>query len=123
MKKSWLIRALLLTAYCVPFAFFSVKGDITSGTMLYYGVMIVSFVILYRCALKTDNVPIIFIGNILSFISSYLTAKAVEVRPDGMVLQAVYIPLSDCRNIGRVPHHPCDHRMEKRQKAEERTGV
>lgn len=36
MKKSWLIRALLLTAYCVPFAFFSVKGDITSGTMVYY---------------------------------------------------------------------------------------
>ena len=123
MKKSWLIRALLLTAYCVPFAFFSVKGDITSGTMLYYGVMIVSFVILYRCALKTDNVPIIFIGNILSFISSYLTAKLSQVRPDGMVLQAVYIPLSDCRDIGRVPHHPCDHRMEKRQKAEERTGV
>ena len=123
MKKSWLIRALLLTAYCVPFAFFSVKGDITSGTMLYYGVMIVSFVILYRCALKTGNVPIIFIGNILSFISSYLTAKLSQVRPDGMVLQAVYIPLSDCRNIGHVPHHPCDHRMEKRQKAEERTGV
>lgn len=49
--------------------------------------------------------------------------KAVAVRPDGMVLQAVYIPLSDCRDIGRVPHHPCDHRMEKRQKAEERTGV
>ena len=48
MKKSWLIRELLLTAYCVPFAFFSVKGDITSGTMVYYGVMIVSFVILYR---------------------------------------------------------------------------
>ena len=123
MKKSWLIRALLLTAYCVPFAFFSVKGDITSGTMVYYGVMIVSFVILYRCALKTDNVPIIFIGNILSFISSYLTAKLSQVRPDGMVLQAVYIPLSDRRDIGRVPHHPCDHRMEKRQKAEERTGV
>mgnify|MGYP000969476330 CR=1 FL=1 len=121
MKKSWLIRALLLTAYCVPFAFFSVKGDITSGTMVYYGVMIVSFVILYRCALKTDNVPIIFIGNILSFF--LFDGKAVAVRPDGMVLQAVYIPLSDCRDIGRVPHHPCDHRMEKRQKAEERTGV
>ena len=49
--------------------------------------------------------------------------KADEVRPDGMVLQAVYIPLPDRRDIGRVPHHPCDHRMEKRQKAEERTGV
>ena len=81
MKKSWLIRALLLIAYCMPFAFFSVKGDITSGTMLYYGVMIVSFVILYRCALKTDNVPIIFIGNILSFMSSYLTAKLSRLDP------------------------------------------
>ena len=121
MKKSWLIRALLLTAYCVPFAFFSVKGDITSGTMVYYGVMIVSFVILYRCALKTDNVPIIFIGNILSFISSYLTAKLSQLDP--MEWYCVYIPLSDRRDIGRVPHHPCDHRMEKRQKAEERTGV
>lgn len=80
-EKSWLIRALLLTAYCVPFAFFSVKGDITSGTMVYYGVMIVSFVILYRCALKTDNVPIIFIGNILSFMSSYLTAKLSQLDP------------------------------------------
>ena len=47
MKKSWLIRALLLTAYCVPFAFFSVKGDITSGTMVYYGVMIVSLSLIH----------------------------------------------------------------------------
>ena len=86
MKKTWLIRVLLLIAYCVPFAYLSVKGDVTSGTMLYYGVMIVSFAILYRCALKTDNVPIIFIGNILSFISSLFDGKAVEVRPNGMVL-------------------------------------
>ena len=94
MKKSWLIRALLLTAYCVPFAFFSVKGDITSGTMVYYGVMIVSFVILYRCALKTDNVPIIFIGNILSFLMSvainFLVAKSGGVGLDGNLS---YIPL------------------------------
>lgn len=119
MKKSWLIRALLLTAYCVPFAFFSVKGDITSGTMVYYGVMIVSFVILYRCALKTDNIPIIFIGNILSFMSSYLTAKLSQLDPMGWYCK----PFTSHSLIGRVPHHPCDHRMEKRQKAEERTGV
>ena len=81
MKKSWLIRVLLLIAYCVPFAYLSVKGDVTSGTMLYYAVMIVSFAILYRCALKTNNVPIIFIGNILSFISSYLTAKLTRLDP------------------------------------------
>ena len=81
MKKSWLIRALLLTAYCVPFAFFSVKGDITSGTMVYYGVMIVSFVILYRCALKTDNVPIIFIGNILSSSAASDVYKRQRLDP------------------------------------------
>lgn len=81
MKKTWLTRALLLIAYCIPFAYLSVKGDITSGTMLYYGVMIVSFAILYRCALKTDNVPIIFIGNMLSFASSYLTAKLSRLDP------------------------------------------
>lgn len=122
MKKSWLIRALLLTAYCVPFAFFSVKGDITSGTMVYYGVMIVSFVILYRRAenrQRSDH----FYRKYTELYFFLFDGKAVAVRPDGMVLQAVYIPLSDRRDIGRVPHHPCDHRMEKRQKAEERTGV
>lgn len=33
MKKTWIIRALLLIAYCIPFAFLSVNGDATSGTM------------------------------------------------------------------------------------------
>ena len=33
MKKTWIIRALLLIAYCIPFAFLSVNGDVTSGTM------------------------------------------------------------------------------------------
>ena len=112
MKETWLIRVLLLIAYCVPFAYLSVKGDITSGTMLYYGVMIFSFAILYRCALKTNNVPIILFDG-----------KAVEVRPDGMVLQAVHIPLSDRCDIGRFPHHPRDHRMEKKQKTEKRGKV
>lgn len=113
MKKSWLIRALLLTAYCVPFAFFSVKGDITSGTMVYYGVMIVSFVILYRCALKTDNVPIIFIGNILSFISSYLTAKLSQLDPMGWYCKPFTSHSLIVCDIGRVPHHPSCHRMEE----------
>ena len=52
MKKSWIIKALLLIAYCVPFAFLSVNGDATSGTMLFYGVMIVGFALLCWGALK-----------------------------------------------------------------------
>ena len=59
MKKIWIIRVLLLFAYCIPFAFLSVNGDATSGTMLFYGVMIVGFAILCFEALKTNNVAIL----------------------------------------------------------------
>lgn len=46
MKKVWTIRAFLLIAYCIPFAFLSVNGDATSGTMLFYGLMIAGFAFL-----------------------------------------------------------------------------
>ena len=46
MKKAWTIRAFLLIAYCIPFAFLSVNGDATSGTMLFYGLMIAGFAFL-----------------------------------------------------------------------------
>lgn len=75
MKKQWLIRSCLLIAYCVPFAFLSVNGDATSGTMLFYGVMIAGFVLLCWGALKTDNVAVLYIGNVLSFASSNVAAK------------------------------------------------
>ena len=83
MKKSWVIRALLLIAYCVPFAFLSVNGDATSGTMLFYGVMIVGFVLLCWGALKTNNVAVLYIGNVLSFVSSYAVAKLSGLEPMG----------------------------------------
>ena len=60
MKKTWIIGALLLIVYCVPFAFLSVNGDATSGTMLFYGIMIASFALLCWGALKTNNAAIIF---------------------------------------------------------------
>ena len=75
MKKVWIIRELLLLAYCIPFAFFSVNGDAAFGTILFYGVMIVGFAILYLEALKTNNVAVLYIGNILSFISFYEVAE------------------------------------------------
>ncbi len=75
MKKTWIIRALLLIAYCIPFAFLSVNGDAASGTMLFYGVMIAGFALLCWGALKTNNVAVLYIGNGLSFVSSYAVAK------------------------------------------------
>ena len=83
MKNTWIIRAFLLMAYCIPFAFLSVNGDATSGTMLFYGVMIAGFALLCWGALKTDNVAVLYIGDILSFISSYAVAKLFGLEPMG----------------------------------------
>ena len=83
MKKTWIIRALLLIAYCVPFAFLSVNGDATSGTMLFYGVMIAGFALLCWGALKTNNFAVLYIGNVLSFASSYAVAKLTGLEPMG----------------------------------------
>ena len=83
MKKTTLVRILLLIAYCVPFAFLSVNGDATSGTMLFYGVMIAGFSLLCWGTIKTDNVPIIYIGNAVSFASSYGVAKLSGLEPMG----------------------------------------
>lgn len=83
MKKTTLIKILLLIAYCVPFAFLSVNGDATSGTMLFYGVMIACFVLLCWGAIKTSNVPILYIGNVISFASSYGIAKLSGLEPMG----------------------------------------
>lgn len=83
MKKSLIIRLLLLIAYCVPFAFLSVNGDATSGTMLFYGVMIAGFALLCWGALKTNNVAVLYTGNVLSFASSYAVAKLTGLEPMG----------------------------------------
>ena len=83
MKKAWIIRVLMLIAYCVPFAFLSVNGDATSGTMLFYGVMVAGFVLLLCGALKTNNIAILYLGNLLSFASSYTVAKLSGLEPMG----------------------------------------
>ena len=83
MKKQWTIRALLLIVYCVPFAFLSVNGNATSGTMLFYGVMIAGFALLCWGALKTNNVAVLCIGNGLSFLSSYAVGKLSGLEPMG----------------------------------------
>ena len=83
MKKQWFIRACLLIAYCVPFSFLCVNGDASSGTMMYYGVMIVGFSLLCWGALKTNNVPVLYVGNALSLASSYAVAKLTGLDPMG----------------------------------------
>lgn len=83
MKKTWIWRICLLIAYCVPFSFLCVNGDASSGTMMYYGVMIVGFSLLCWGALKTNNVPVLYVGNALSLASSYAVAKLTGLDPMG----------------------------------------
>ena len=83
MKKASIIRVVLLTAYCVPFAFLAVNGDAISGTVLFYGVMVAGFVLLLCGALKTNNIAILYLGNLLSFASSYTVAKLSGLEPMG----------------------------------------
>lgn len=66
------IKVLMLLVYSVPYVYLAMKGDATSGTMIFYGFMILCFGILCRTVIKTNNPIILIIGNILSFISSYL---------------------------------------------------
>lgn len=83
MKKLWIIKLMMLFLYCIPFAFLAINGDANSGTMSFYGLMIVSFILLCWIALKTRNISIIFIGNILSSVSSYVIAKLSGLKPLG----------------------------------------
>lgn len=83
MKNRRLIRICLLITHCVPFSFLSVNGDASSGTMVYYGVMIAGFALLCWGTPKTHNVPILYIGNAVSLISSYAVAKLSNLDPMG----------------------------------------
>ena len=74
---------MLLIVYCVPFAFLSVNGDATLGTMLFYGVMIAGFALLCWSALKTNNIAVLYIGNGLSFLSPYTAGKLSGLEPMG----------------------------------------
>jgi len=67
-----LIKVYILLAYCVPYGYLAMKGDAIFETMIFYGLMIVSFGILCGIVIKTNNTIMLIIGNVLSFISSYL---------------------------------------------------
>lgn len=78
-NQSW----LLLFPYCLPFAYLCVNGDATKGTMLYYWLMIACFAALCWVALRYKNIPVLYIGNAVSLLSSYITAKVSGLSPMG----------------------------------------
>lgn len=83
MKKSLIIRAVLLAVSCIPFAFLAVHGDGISGSMLFYGVMVAGFSLLCWGAVQTHNLVILYIGDLFSFIASCAAAKLSGLEPMG----------------------------------------
>lgn len=83
MKKTWTIRLWLLAAYCVPYVFIAVSGDEAFRTAWFYGIPAAGFILLCWLSLRTKNIAVIFLGNILSFASSYGLAKLCGLEERG----------------------------------------
>lgn len=79
MKKVFL-KILLLLGYCIPFVFLAMNEDAVTGTLWFYLIMIVGFGVLCYGSLKVKSVWIIFVGNILSFISSCIFAWTFQTE-------------------------------------------
>ena len=67
-------KLILLLGYCVPFVFLAMNEDATVGTLWFYLIMIVGFGVLSFISAKSKNIWIVFVGNVLSFVSSCIFA-------------------------------------------------
>lgn len=71
MKKT-LTRIMLIFGYIIPFVFLAMNEDVISGTLWFYLVMITGFGALSYLSAKSNNLWIVIVGNILSFLSSLI---------------------------------------------------
>ncbi len=78
--KSWIKQILLLVGYSIPFPFLALYGDVTYGTMLFYGIMIVGLFLLCKVSIKFGYAKIVILGNILSYIFSYFLMLKVQTE-------------------------------------------
>ena len=72
--KKWMSRVILIVAYMVPYVFLSVYGDAVLNTMILCLMMISAFAILCVASIKSHNLIVMIIGNIISMTSSLATA-------------------------------------------------
>ena len=70
--KKWIIRLLLLVVFSFPYVYFSMYQDLINSSMIGYGLMIATLIFLIFICKKTHNLPVGALGNIISFIASYL---------------------------------------------------
>lgn len=76
MKKN-IVSILILLIYATPFVFISMYLDYTQRSMLGYLIMILAYIFLSCIHKLNNNKYIIFLGNFISFLLSYLLANRV----------------------------------------------
>lgn len=72
--KNKIGKWLLFLAYCIPYPFLALYGDVTYGAigcLLFYSIFIVCTGVLCRLSIKTKNIPIGIIGSLISGAVSY----------------------------------------------------
>jgi len=72
MNKRSKVSIYILMAYCVPYVFLGMYGDYTLSTILLYVLAIAVMAGLGRYCKKTNRILIAVVGNVLSFLTSYL---------------------------------------------------
>lgn len=72
MTKRNKVSILILLVYSVPYVYLGMYGDKNFRNLLLYGLMIVAMVGLSRYCKRTKRIHVVLIGNILSFLNSYL---------------------------------------------------
>ncbi|GAA0865732.1 hypothetical protein [Paraclostridium tenue] len=76
MKKH-IINILILIIYGTPFVFISMYLDYTQRSMLGYFVMISAYIFLSCIHKLNNNKYIIFLGNFISFLLSFLLSNKI----------------------------------------------
>lgn len=70
--RKYLIRFAMLLGYSIPYVFLAMYGGVVGRTMGLYVPLIVCLTLLCLLAIKTHNVLTLLVGNVCSFISSYM---------------------------------------------------
>lgn len=78
MKKQ-IIGIVIVMIYAVPFAYYAMHTDFTSGLVTGYGLMIASSLVLAYLCTRFSYTPYLIVGNILTVaVSLYLNSRVAD---------------------------------------------
>ena len=70
--KKWIIRLLLLVGFSFPYIYFVMHQEVLKDSSLGYLIILPAFILLTVACRLTNNLFVCIVGNVISFIVSYL---------------------------------------------------